>query len=80
MSRKRMWSSCSERLKLRLAETTFCTDNAAMIGILAERKLMGGADGTSLDADILPGWTLGESCTVVGEHVEGDNSEMRTHG
>ena len=57
--RQQLATACErERLKLRLAETTFCTDNAAMIGILAERKLAGGADGTSLDADILPGWTL----------------------
>ena len=31
-----------------------------MIGVLAERKLLHGARQTSLDADILPGWTLSE--------------------
>jgi len=45
-------------LKLRLARSDLCTDNAAMIGILAERKLAQGAAGISLDADILPGWEL----------------------
>jgi hypothetical protein len=29
-----------------------------MIGILAERRLLGGAAPTSLDAEILPGWAL----------------------
>ena len=46
-------------LSLRLAERSLCTDNAAMIGILAERKLLAGAAGTEFDADIAPGWVLG---------------------
>jgi N6-L-threonylcarbamoyladenine synthase len=45
-------------LLLRLAEKSFCTDNAAMIGILAERKLRRGVLTTSLDADISPGWVM----------------------
>jgi len=45
-------------LKLRLAERRLCTDNAAIIGILAERKLALGAEASSLDADCLPGWTM----------------------
>lgn len=47
-----------EKLTLRLAERSLCTDNAAMIGLLAERKLTRGLGETSLDGDILPGWTL----------------------
>jgi N6-L-threonylcarbamoyladenine synthase len=47
-----------ERLKLRLAGQKLCTDNAAMIGILAERKLLNGMESTSPDADIMPGWAL----------------------
>lgn len=43
---------------LRLANRNLCTDNAAMIGILAERKLLHGASATSLDAEIVPGWAL----------------------
>lgn len=43
---------------LRLAERSLCTDNAAMIGILAERKLLAGVDYQSLDEDIQPGWAL----------------------
>lgn len=45
-------------LALRLAEKSLCTDNAAMIGILAERKLLVGQDAASLDEDIQPGWAL----------------------
>ncbi len=48
-------------LRLRLAEGAFCTDNAGMIGVLAERRLMkelAGPDDEALDADILPGWAL----------------------
>jgi N6-L-threonylcarbamoyladenine synthase len=45
-------------LLLRLAEKSLCTDNAAMIGILAERKLLHQTAPTPLDAEILPGWAL----------------------
>jgi N6-L-threonylcarbamoyladenine synthase len=47
-----------QRFKLRLPSRTLCTDNAAMIGILAERKLLQGARAVDFDADILPGWAL----------------------
>ncbi len=43
---------------LRLAERELCTDNAAMIGVLAERKLIQGKVTTPLDAEIYPSWTL----------------------
>jgi N6-L-threonylcarbamoyladenine synthase len=43
---------------LRLAEKSLCTDNAAMIGILAERKLLANVPLPALDAEILPGWAL----------------------
>ena len=43
---------------LRLAEKSLCTDNAAMIGILAERKLLAGLPASELDSDIQPGWVL----------------------
>ncbi|HZV35475.1 MAG TPA: tRNA (adenosine(37)-N6)-threonylcarbamoyltransferase complex transferase subunit TsaD [Verrucomicrobiae bacterium] len=49
----------SENFTLRLANRNLCTDNAAMIGILAEQKLLHGAPATSLDAEIMPGWALG---------------------
>jgi N6-L-threonylcarbamoyladenine synthase len=47
-----------EGLILRLAEKTLCTDNAAMIGILAERKLLANLPLPLLDDDIKPGWAL----------------------
>ncbi len=57
--RRELSAACTrEGLKLRLAEKELCTDNAAMIGVLAERKLLRAPVGTSLDADIQPGWKL----------------------
>ena len=59
--RQQLTAACHrDGLKLRLADKSLCTDNAGMIGVLAERKLLHGARQTSLDADILPGWTLSE--------------------
>jgi N6-L-threonylcarbamoyladenine synthase len=43
---------------LRLAEKSLCTDNAAMIGILAERKLLQQFPLPPLDEEIQPGWVL----------------------
>ncbi|HEY1790951.1 MAG TPA: tRNA (adenosine(37)-N6)-threonylcarbamoyltransferase complex transferase subunit TsaD [Verrucomicrobiae bacterium] len=45
-------------MTLRPADKAFCTDNAAMIGILAERKLLAGAMTTPFDAEIEPGMAL----------------------
>jgi N6-L-threonylcarbamoyladenine synthase len=57
--REQLGAACRRRnFALRLAEPRFCTDNAAMIGILAERKLQHGAPETPVDAEILPGWEL----------------------
>jgi len=47
-----------EGFTLRLAEKNLCTDNAAMIGILAERKLIHGKAEFLYDADIEPGLQL----------------------
>jgi N6-L-threonylcarbamoyladenine synthase len=47
-----------EGLVVRLAEKKYATDNAAMIAILAERKLLAGLPSTSLDAEIEPNWAL----------------------
>ncbi len=57
-------------LTLRLADPGLCTDNAAMIGILAERKLRAGQTATSLDAEIRPGWGLDEKPELVPPAVE----------
>jgi N6-L-threonylcarbamoyladenine synthase len=57
--RRRLAEACDrEKLLLRLAEGKFCTDNAAMIGTLAERKLLKGIEPTAPDADIRPNWPL----------------------
>ncbi len=55
-----------EGFALRLAEKSLCTDNAAMIAILAERKLLQRAAGIlpaepsseQWDSEIKPGWVL----------------------
>jgi N6-L-threonylcarbamoyladenine synthase len=44
--------------RLRLASRNLCTDNAAMIGILAERKLLRGGYVPAPDAEAEPGWAL----------------------
>ena len=52
-------TSCKrEGFTLHLAEKSLCTDNAAMIGILAERKLFHKMPATGLDSEIQPGWVL----------------------
>jgi N6-L-threonylcarbamoyladenine synthase len=43
---------------VRLAEKSLCTDNAVMIGILAERKLLATGPLPPLDEEIKPGWVL----------------------
>jgi len=47
-------------LRLRLAARSLCTDNAAMIGILAGRKLLKAGAGfiSVLDTEPEPGWAL----------------------
>ena len=57
--RKELAAGCErEGFILRLAERTLCTDNAAMIGILAERKLLQSIAPTPLDTEVEPGWVL----------------------
>jgi N6-L-threonylcarbamoyladenine synthase len=57
--RRELACACKrEGFTLRLAEKNLCTDNAAMIGILAGRKLLAGVEPTSLDQEINPSWEL----------------------
>jgi N6-L-threonylcarbamoyladenine synthase len=57
--RAQLAAACkSEGFGLRLAEPAFCTDNAAMIGILAERKIEMCPTGSGLNGDIIPNWPL----------------------
>jgi len=58
--RNQLAAACEKNgLTLRLAEKSLCTDNAAMIGILAERKSNAAWGPTPLNADVQPGWDLG---------------------
>jgi N6-L-threonylcarbamoyladenine synthase len=57
--RRALSAACAKHgLTLRIAPPALCTDNAAMIGILAERKLLLGSAPTELDAEIAAGWKL----------------------
>ncbi len=57
--RKQLAEACARNgLYLRLADKSLCTDNAAMVGILAERKLKHGVAPTSLDEEVKPSWPL----------------------
>lgn len=57
--RKDLAVSCErEGFTLRLTEKSLCTDNAAIIGILAERKLLHGQPPDDLDEEISPNWAL----------------------
>jgi N6-L-threonylcarbamoyladenine synthase len=57
--RRQLAAACArEGFALRLADRDFCTDNAAMIGILAERKCQQGVSPASLDLEIAPSLPL----------------------
>jgi len=57
--RQQLAAACAQHgLTLRLAEKSLCTDNAAMVGLLAERKLKHGIAPTSLDEEVKPNWPL----------------------
>lgn len=56
--RSSLAATCRARdLELRMANGSLCTDNAAMVGALAEERLRAGYS-TDLDADIRPSWDL----------------------
>ena len=47
-----------EGFGLRLANPVLCTDNAAMVGMVAHMRLAKGMTSTSLDEEIAPNWPL----------------------
>jgi N6-L-threonylcarbamoyladenine synthase len=47
-------------LSVRLAEPSLCTDNAAMIGVLAARQAAVFGESADGDTEILPGWRLSQ--------------------
>ncbi len=64
--RRDLATKCAQLgLTLRLAEPSLCTDNAAMVGILAERQFGRGLGISERDAEPEPGWSL-ESLQRVG--------------
>jgi N6-L-threonylcarbamoyladenine synthase len=57
--RKQLRVICDENeFVLRLASPELCTDNAAMIGLLAEKQFAEGIEPESMEADIQPGMSL----------------------
>jgi N6-L-threonylcarbamoyladenine synthase len=57
--RRELATACAAAgLALRLAEPRFCTDNAAMVGVVAERRLLSGDTTSDLDTEIRPNWAL----------------------
>ena len=51
--------ACSDAgMELRLAAPAFCTDNAGMVGVLAECKLSRGVGASDPDEEPAPGWEL----------------------
>ena len=57
--RRDLEAACRQAgLVLRLADRAVCTDNAGMIGILAEMKLRANQPPTPFDANIEPSWAL----------------------
>jgi N6-L-threonylcarbamoyladenine synthase len=57
--RRELTLACkSQQIELRLCDPGLSTDNAAMIAVLAGRKLMAGEEPTDLDVEIKSGWAL----------------------
>jgi N6-L-threonylcarbamoyladenine synthase len=60
--RAQLAAACQKQgLTLRLAAPALCTDNAAMVGLLAERQFALGVAPADLDADIAPNWSLADA-------------------
>lgn len=65
--RVQLTAACERHgFKLRLADKLLCTDNAAMIGVLAERRLARGLTDSSGGEEVRPNWPLTEVRPAVG--------------
>ncbi len=59
--RRDLASRCDRhRLRLRISAPSLCTDNAAMVGVLAELHRARGRSPAPADAEVAPGWPLAE--------------------
>ncbi|MFM7213498.1 MAG: tRNA (adenosine(37)-N6)-threonylcarbamoyltransferase complex transferase subunit TsaD, partial [Verrucomicrobiota bacterium] len=59
--RRDLASRCERhRLRLRISAPSLCTDNAAMVGVLAELHRAQGRSPAPSDAEVAPGWALAE--------------------
>lgn len=59
--RHKLAEACrAKNLRLRLAPAEYCADNAAMVAILAERRLAQGATPEPPGSEPLPNWRLGQ--------------------
>jgi N6-L-threonylcarbamoyladenine synthase len=68
--RRELEQGCArQHLKVRLAERSLCTDNAAMIGVLAERKFRAGATPAAGSEEIAPNWSLAQIAECAPEGV-----------
>lgn len=57
--RRQLTETCQRAgLRIRLAQPAFCTDNAGMIAVLAERLFQAKPKTEAIDADIIPNWSL----------------------
>ncbi len=59
--RRELAERCAQAgMELRLADPAYCTDNAGMIGVLAELKLQTGSRPAGEQEEVRPGWALPE--------------------
>jgi len=57
--REAMKTACQDQgLQFRLAQGRYCTDNAAMVGLLAAWKIKSGVPPHAGEEDIRAGWSL----------------------
>jgi tRNA A37 threonylcarbamoyltransferase TsaD len=50
----------AQGFELRLAEPRFCTDNAGMVGVVADYRWRQGQASDAPELEVTPGWSLEE--------------------